>query len=41
MFDDDKTYLVWEDNNHFCYKTIQLDSENDSDLEGDIDNFDL
>lgn len=41
MFGDDRTYLVWEDNNHFCYKTIQLDSENESDLEGDIDNFDL
>lgn len=41
MFDHDRTYLVWEDNNRYCYKTIQLDFENDSDSEEDIDSFDL
>lgn len=41
MFDNDRTYLVWEDNNRYCYKTIQLDFENDSDSEENIDSFDL
>lgn len=41
MFDSDRTYLVWEHDNRYCYKTIQLDPVNDSDSELDLDNFDL